>query len=52
LLVIAVTLMTSFVTTTATTGQDNAGGYARNCVAHRSASCRETPFPINRMPVI
>jgi len=50
-LAVAATLMTSIVAATPDAGRENADTFARTCVAHRSGICRETPFPINRMPL-
>ncbi|HYI14025.1 MAG TPA: hypothetical protein VEX37_01440 [Thermomicrobiales bacterium] len=49
MLTIVATLMTSFVAAASTSGEDEAETSARSCVAHRSVSCRETPFPANRL---
>ncbi len=48
MLTMVATLMTPLVTTTSSASPVDSNSSARNCVAHRSASCKETPFPVNR----
>ena len=51
MLTIVATLMTSLGTATSTASPFDSAASSRNCVAHQASSCKETPFPVKRMPL-